>query len=87
MLDRPERFEAGFLGRLRQLRRGMRLDVGTGVATSVGVLPDNFAGIAFVPEPSVLAGLAPGVLAVVFYSLRRRSRARSGSSLRPMLSR
>ena len=36
----------------------------TGVATSVGQLPDSFAGITFMPEPSPGVGLAAGAIAI-----------------------
>jgi hypothetical protein len=47
------------------------IDPATGVATSVGLLPDNFAGIAFLPEPSTTASLAVGALALALCAARR----------------
>jgi hypothetical protein len=44
----------------------------TGVVTSVGVLPYNFAGIAFLPEPSPIFALGAGALAVALCAGRRR---------------
>jgi hypothetical protein len=49
----------------------------TGVATSVGVLPDNFAGIAFVPEPSSTVLLGAGLAAVALCATRRNRRTRT----------
>lgn len=46
----------------------------TGIATSVGQLPDEFAGIAFMPEPSPQIGLAAGAVAVSLAVLGRRLR-------------
>ena len=44
----------------------------TGVATSVGQLPDSFAGITFMPEPSPAVGLAAGAIAIALGAAHRR---------------
>jgi hypothetical protein len=44
----------------------------TGVATTVGQLPDSFAGITFMPEPARWAGLAAGAIALVLGAVHRR---------------
>jgi hypothetical protein len=51
------------------------IDPTTGIATSVGVLPDDIAGIVFVPEPGATASLAAGVLALWAMHRRRSKRA------------
>ena len=48
------------------------VDPATGIATSVGVLPYNFAGITFLPEPSPISGLVAGALAVALCAEHRR---------------
>jgi hypothetical protein len=55
------------------------VDPTTGVVTSVGILPYNFAGIAFLPEPSPIFALGVGALAVALCAERRRRCHRSGS--------
>ncbi len=52
------------------------VDPTTGVATSVGILPYNFAGIAFLPEPSPMFALGAGALAVALCAERRRQVSR-----------
>ncbi|HEY8504199.1 MAG TPA: PEP-CTERM sorting domain-containing protein [Gemmataceae bacterium] len=63
-------------------RRLVTIDPATGVATQIGVLSDNFAGLAFVgtaqvvPEPASVALLGLGAFALVGGAgLRRRARA------------
>ena len=64
------------------------VDPTTGVVTSVGILPYNFAGIAFLPEPSPIFALGAGALAVALCAERRRRwpRAPGRSSSRPTAS-
>lgn len=50
------------------------VDPATGVATSVGTLPDDFVGLAFVPEPSTTLGLGAGAIAVALCALHRQRR-------------
>jgi hypothetical protein len=50
------------------------VNLGTGVATSVGQLPDSFAGITFMPEPSPAAGLAAGAIAIALGAMHRGRR-------------
>jgi hypothetical protein len=52
------------------------IDPATGVASSVGLLSDNFAGIAFLPEPSTVASLTAGAIAVALCAASRRRRER-----------
>lgn len=44
----------------------------TGVVTSVGVLQQNYAGIAFLPEPSPISALGAGAVTVALCAQRRR---------------
>jgi hypothetical protein len=48
------------------------VDPVTAVVTPVGRLSDNFAGIAFLPEPGALLSLGAGALAVALGARRRR---------------
>jgi hypothetical protein len=64
-------------------RRLGTIDVNTGVATTVGTLSDNFAGIAFlqdattaVPEPASLTLVGLTALGIAGYGWRRRNQAR-----------
>jgi hypothetical protein len=43
----------------------------SGVVTSIGQLPDSFAGITFMPEPARWIGLAAGAIAVALGRVRR----------------
>ncbi len=49
----------------------------TGIATSVGQLPDSFAGLTFMPEPSPGIGLAAGTIAIALGAMHRRWRRAS----------
>ena len=55
------------------------VDPTTGVVTSVGVLPYNFAGIAFLPEPSPIFALGAGALAVALCADRQRRGRRTSA--------
>jgi hypothetical protein len=48
------------------------VDPTTGVVTSVGILPYNFAGLAFLPEPSSMFALGAGAVTVAVCAERRR---------------
>jgi hypothetical protein len=48
------------------------VDPATGVVTSVGVLQQNYAGIAFLPEPSPIFALGAGAFTVALCAQRRR---------------
>ena len=52
------------------------VDPATGVVASVGTLPENFAGITYLPEPSSARALGAGALAVALGAARRRWLAR-----------
>ena len=47
------------------------VDPVTGVASAAGILPYNFAGIAFLPEPSPTAALAAGAIALAIACVTR----------------
>lgn len=49
------------------------VDSTTGVVTSVGVVQQNYAGIAFLPEPSPILALGAGALAVALCAPRVRA--------------
>jgi Tol biopolymer transport system component len=55
-------------------RKLATIDPATGVASSVGTMPDKFANIAFLPEPSPFAALACGAVAVAVGAARRQRR-------------
>jgi hypothetical protein len=52
----------------------------TGVATSVGQLPDDFSGITFMPEPSPSFGRVAGTIAVALGAAYRSRRRRDGGA-------
>jgi hypothetical protein len=55
----------------------------TGAVTSVGQLPDSFAGITFMPEPGPSLGLAAGAIAVASLTRACRRGRPSSRSARP----
>jgi len=66
------------VGDLPGVRHLGTVDPTTGVVTSVGVLQQNYAGIAFLPEPSPILALCAGTLAVALCAERRRRSPRAG---------
>jgi hypothetical protein len=55
------------------------VDPTTGVVTPVGILQQNYAGIAFLPEPSPILALGAGTLAVALCEEHRRRSRRTAT--------